>query len=294
MSRSYKPTSVEEVSELVQQEAKFLLVGTNSLKAFSNRTSLSTEDCATLCMEGLQGLVDFSPQDQVVKVKAGTRRCDIGRELEKHGQCIPFSNLYEGFQTRVDIGTIGGSLSINLPHFSEGDCGSWRDWILGMTVVLADGTICKSGSHAVKSVAGYDVHKLFVGARGSLGIVAEVILRTYPIEAVPKWDTDSNWGVARSASDHLCFHRVPHQHYADAWKNACQFYALGLPKSSTILAWLSVDRELPRFPGDWLIRSGCGEKNFQIDDPTLIKLMKRAKQIFDPTHKLNPGEWGFM
>ncbi|MBC8063579.1 MAG: FAD-binding protein [Chlorobia bacterium] len=292
MSETHEPTAKEEVAEIVKGGSKFFLRGSGSLKQFSVRSE--EESYPTILLEGLNGIIDFSPNDQVVNVRAGTRLSDVGFELEKHGQSIPYLNLYEGFQTKVGEGTVGGSLSMNLPHFLERECGTWRDWILGLTVILADGTICKSGSHAVKSVAGYDVHKLFVGARGTLGVVTEVILRTYPSESLPKMETDDNWHVPRTETDRLCFHRVTAKDYEEAWSNAREFYSWGVPKTSTILVWLPPDRDLPRFPGDQLIRSGCGAKNLELTDPIQIKLMKRAKQIFDPTNKLNPGEWGFM
>ena len=46
--------------------------------------------------------------------------------------------------------TVAGTLSMNLPHAYEAQCGSWRDWVLGLTVVLADGTIAtlREGEHA--------------------------------------------------------------------------------------------------------------------------------------------------
>ena len=59
--------------------------------------------------------------------------------------------------------------------------GSVRDLILGVTVVLANGTIARSGGRVVKNVAGYDLPKLFTGSYGTLGVITEVTLRTYPL-----------------------------------------------------------------------------------------------------------------
>lgn len=63
--------------------------------------------------------------------------------------------------------------------------GAWRDWVLGVQLVLADGMIAKAGSLAVKNVAGYDIHKFLVGTRGTLAVVTEVILRTAPLASLP-------------------------------------------------------------------------------------------------------------
>ena len=60
--------------------------------------------------------------------------------------------------------------------------GGLRDLIIGMTMVLADGTIAKSGGKVVKNVAGYDMHKLLTGSFGTLGVIAEVNFRLHPVE----------------------------------------------------------------------------------------------------------------
>ena len=65
-----------------------------------------------------------------------------------------------------------------------------------MTIVLADGTIAKSGGKVVKNVAGYDLHKLMTGAFGTLGVIAEVTFRLHPIPA-----QTVTWTVASTASE---------------------------------------------------------------------------------------------
>ncbi len=61
--------------------------------------------------------------------------------------------------------------------------GTVRDLIIGITVVLADGTVARAGGKVVKNVAGYDLAKLFCGSLGTLGMVAEVIFRLHPVPA---------------------------------------------------------------------------------------------------------------
>jgi glycolate oxidase FAD binding subunit len=69
-----------------------------------------------------------------------------------------------------------------------------------MTIVLADGTIAKSGGKVVKNVAGYDLHKLMTGAYGTLGLIAEVTFRLHPLPAQPQM-----WGVTSRDPDVLGF-----------------------------------------------------------------------------------------
>ncbi len=287
-----RPTKTSDVVEIIRAVNQVRIVGTQTHKDFS---LVSDSSHLVLGLEQLSGIVDLSPEDQVVVVKGGTSLGLVQMELGRYGQCLPLVEWYDGYApTNIQTGTVAGSLSMNMPHYLEAECGNWRDWILGMTVVLADGTICKSGSHAVKNVAGYDVHKLFVGSRGALGCVTEVILRTSPVKSLPDPVVRAN-RIGKKHHDCVTWiQKVAPAFFDEAWNNCIEFYASGYPNSSTIWCSLPQDCELPRFPGDWVIRSGCGEKNLQLTDPTQIALMKRAKAIFDPTNKLNPGEWGFM
>ena len=61
--------------------------------------------------------------------------------------------------------------------------GGMRDLVVGITVVLSDGTIAKSGGKVIKNVAGYDLAKLFTGSFGTLGLIATVAVRLHPAPA---------------------------------------------------------------------------------------------------------------
>jgi glycolate oxidase FAD binding subunit len=185
--------------------------------------------------------------------------------------------------------TLGGLVSMNLPHTLDAQCGSWRDWILGLTVVLADGTIAKGGSLAVKNVAGYDVQKLFIGARGTLGVIVEVILRTFPVKALPsscaqRGDGDPTgplWNQRTLRTDFQAASTAPHLVWAD-------------PASSTLVAAVPPSESLPRFPHDWVVRSGCAAANLEFADATHVRLMRRAKELLDSQGKLNAGALGVI
>ena len=131
-------------------------------------------------------LVDFSPADQVVEVGAGMAIADLQALLSAEGQCLPLPDPAEwGAAAAGYPGTVGGLLAANLPHGYMAACGMPRDWVLGATLRRPDGTEAKSGSRAVKSVAGYDAHKMGVGAWGRGLMYVQVILRTYPTKGLP-------------------------------------------------------------------------------------------------------------
>jgi glycolate oxidase FAD binding subunit len=76
--------------------------------------------------------------------------------------------------------TLGACLAGDLSGPRRHRYGAARDLVIGVTVVLADGTIASSGGKVVKNVAGYDLGKLFSGSRGRLGLVARLALRLHP------------------------------------------------------------------------------------------------------------------
>ncbi len=316
---AFEPETLEELCELVRSADKVLLRRNDThTRAFrvpgptrhfgyvedgltddrwpkleAQREALTNLGYTYICSESFGEIVEYDVADQVVRVQADLPLGNLQAELEKHGQCIPICPG-EGCDNpwALQCESVGTLASMNLPHGLEAQCGSWKDWILGMTVVLADGTVAKSGSKAVKNVAGYDVQKLFVGARDTLGIVYEITLRTFPLRALPSPRLEKGDGQMGTSS--WWIQRTLAADWPQAVQAAKGDLAVADHASRTLYALVPEERELPRYAGDWVLRSNCGEKNLQITDPTQIKLMKRAKEIFDPTGKLNPGEMGIF
>jgi FAD/FMN-containing dehydrogenase len=215
----------------------------------------------------------------------------------------------------VQPGTVGGEIATNLPHLYMAQHGTWRDWVLGMTIITAEGKVAKSGSNAVKSVAGYDVHRLMIGARGTLGVIADVILRTTPLGALRTPDADrfaarqidseverSKPGFRYQALAIAC-HRVLARDFGAAvernhsWLTCADRAASVLYYTIPYCAFegqdIDASSEIQRFPGDWLIR-GDSMREVGPDFGEMLPLMMRTKKIFDPNGKLNPGEMGLF
>jgi FAD/FMN-containing dehydrogenase len=177
-----------------------------------------------------------------------------------------------------------------LPHVLEAQCGTWRDWVLGMTVVLADGTIAKCGSKVVKNVAGYDVQKLFVGSRQTLGIIVQLTLRTYPLRALPEPEVEVRNTEGIHPMKPVWLHRTLATDFSAALRNAGDRIVAIDHATHTLWALVPPSEDLPRFESDWVLRSGCGPKNIELTNEAHVRLMRRAKSLFDPNGKLNPGE----
>jgi len=116
-------------------------------------------------------------QDLTCTVQAGCRWQALQSALGRHGQFVALDPLYP------DRATVGGIIATNDSGSLRLKYGSLRDLVIGMTIVLADGTIAKSGGKVVKNVAGYDLHKLMIGAEGTLGVITEV---TFRLHAIPR------------------------------------------------------------------------------------------------------------
>ena len=127
--------------------------------------------------ERLDRILFHEPGDMVASVEAGVTLAGLQAELGKRGQFLP---LEAPISSRA---TIGGVLAANASGPSRLAYGTARDWLIGTTVVHAGGTITRSGGRVVKNVTGYDVHKLYVGSLGTLGVIAGANFKLAPLPA---------------------------------------------------------------------------------------------------------------
>jgi len=120
----------------------------------------------------LDRVLEHEVGDLTAIVEAGIRLRDLDRQLAAHGQMLALDPPGNP--------TIGACVAANLSGPRRHRYGTARDLVIGVTVVLADGTIASSGGRVVKNVAGYDLAKLFCGSEGRLGLIARVALRLHP------------------------------------------------------------------------------------------------------------------
>ncbi len=240
---------------------------------------------ATL-LEVPAGITYFSPSDLVISVRGGTRLSELQDQCRAEGLRVALGDT--PFSSEDPI--LGEAIGLALPHLQEAQYGTWREWILGMTVVLGDGTVAKSGCRAVKSVAGYDAHKLFVGARGAFGVIAEVNLRLFPIGGQPP-------AAARSSRPETCWIGRTLQSEFARMRQECRDRLL-CEDPATATLWGS--GEPPDWPKEgWLMTSPsttgsedpCYEVGTRAGRPCFgDPWLRRAKNLLDPQGKLNPGQ----
>jgi glycolate oxidase FAD binding subunit len=121
----------------------------------------------------LNALREHTWQDMTCVVEAGCTWAGLQSALAPHGQHVALDPLWP------EHATVGGIVATNDSGALRLRYGGLRDLIIGMTIVLADGTIARTGGKVVKNVAGYDLHKLMIGAYGTLGIVTSVNFRLH-------------------------------------------------------------------------------------------------------------------
>jgi glycolate oxidase FAD binding subunit len=121
------------------------------------------------------GEIEHAVGDMTIAANAGVTIATLNTLLEKEGQRLPFE------VRNPDRATVGGSIASNAPGHRQSSTGGIRDWVIGMQIVLADGTITKSGGRVVKNVQGYELHRLHTGAFGTLGIVSQVAFKLLPV-----------------------------------------------------------------------------------------------------------------
>jgi glycolate oxidase FAD binding subunit len=133
------------------------------------------EPALLLEIHRLNLLREHTWQDMTCTVEAGCTWSGLQSGLAQHGQYVALDPLWP------DCATVGGIVATNDSGALRLRYGGLRDLIIGMTIVLADGTVANTGGKVVKNVAGYDLHKLMIGAFGTLGVITSVNFRLHAI-----------------------------------------------------------------------------------------------------------------
>lgn len=127
----------------------------------------------TINFERMNKIINFAPENMSVTVQPGLTRLQLNEHINRHGLDFP-----------IDPGadaSIGGMVATNASGTTAVRYGSMRDQVLDLQVVLADGRVIQTGTHAKKSSSGYHLTGLFTGSEGTLGIITEVTLHLHGI-----------------------------------------------------------------------------------------------------------------
>jgi len=139
------------------------------------KAQASGEKVRSIDLGALGRLLEHKSEDMTATVEAGITLADLQQQLAARGQWLPIDPPKP---EELNIGTI---LETNASGPRRLGYGTIRDYVIGMTVALADGRLIHSGGKVVKNVAGYDLMKLFIGSRGSLGVIVEATFKVLPL-----------------------------------------------------------------------------------------------------------------
>ena len=128
----------------------------------------------------LDRLLEHAVGDFTVTVQAGMPLRDLQAALAEQGQWLALDWPWGSGADGQDSGSIGGLVARGMAAGLRQRYLGVRDQVIGLALLRADGTAARAGGKVVKNVAGYDLVRLFAGSWGSLGLITELSLRTYP------------------------------------------------------------------------------------------------------------------
>ncbi len=163
------------------RERRPLRIVGGGTKAFYGRPVAAERDgieTETLDCTANRGIVAYEPTELVVTARCGTLLAELESTLAAERQYLPFEPPHFG-----TAATVGGAVATGLSGPRRMAAGSLRDYVLGATLLAANGEVLRFGGQVMKNVAGYDVSRLLAGSLGVLGAIAEVSLKVLPLPA---------------------------------------------------------------------------------------------------------------
>jgi FAD/FMN-containing dehydrogenase len=243
------------------------------------------------------GIDWIQPAEMTVSCGAGTMVAELDDALLAHGQSVAIP----------PTGTVGGALAVGRSGVRRLGYGPVRDAVLQARYVSAAGDVVKAGGPTVKNVSGFDVCRLLVGSRGTLGFVGDVILRTRPRARYEQWFSgplDPDEALARlyrptsvlwdGTTTWVLLEGDPRDVEA-------QVAALPLapaadpPPLPTGGRWSIPPGKIRELTGTFVAEVGVGVVHHadpaprRAADPAVVALHRRIKERFDPSGRLNPG-----
>jgi glycolate oxidase len=166
------PRTTEQVSQVVALAARERIpLVTRGMGSGLAAASVPFQGGIVLAMTRMNRILEIDEVNTTASVETGVVTADLQTAVEKLGL------FYPPDPSSLQHSTIGGNIACNAGGPRCLKYGVTGDYILGLTIVLADGRILHTGSKCIKDVVGYDLTALFTGSEGTLGVIAEALLR---------------------------------------------------------------------------------------------------------------------
>lgn len=151
--------------------------------------STTTAESVCLDLSSMTEILEVAADDMYARVQAGVMKSSLNAALAPHGLIFPVG-------PGVDA-SVGGMASTSASGTTAVSYGTLKENVIGLTAVLADGTVITTGGITKKSSSGYDLTHLLVGAEGTLGVITEVTVKVHPI---PETASVSVWSLPSLAA----------------------------------------------------------------------------------------------
>jgi glycolate oxidase len=167
------PGTTEQVSRIVELavDTRAPLVPRGMGSGLAAGSIPMPEGGIVICLTRMNHILEIDTENATVRAEAGVITADLQNEVEKHGL------FYPPDPSSIRHSTIGGNIACNAGGPRCLKYGVTGDYVLGLTVVLADGNVLRTGGKPIKDVTGYDLNGLFTGSEGTLGLITEALLR---------------------------------------------------------------------------------------------------------------------
>ena len=170
-----RPGCAREVSDIIKLcDQELIPVTTRGAGTGLSGQAVPVKGGMVLEMMRMNRILSVRVEDLYCEVEPGAIFASVNKALEPHGYWFPPA------PGSGDVCTIGGMIANSASGIRTVKYGATRDLVLGLEVVLADGTIIEVGNRGLKNASGYQLEKLFVGSEGTLGIVTRARLRILP------------------------------------------------------------------------------------------------------------------
>jgi FAD/FMN-containing dehydrogenase len=167
-----RPASTAEVAAVLRwcHERNIKLVTQGGLTGLVHGADAGPQELI-LSLERMRGIESIEPDQRCATVQAGVTLQALQEAVEPHGLAFPLDLGARG------TATLGGNAATNAGGNRVIRYGMMRDMVLGLEVVLADGTVISSLKPLIKNNTGYDLKQLFIGSEGTLGVITRLCLR---------------------------------------------------------------------------------------------------------------------
>ncbi len=174
-----RPLTAEQVAA-VMRIACANRIAVTPRGASSGRTggSIPLAGGISLSLDRMKTIIELDQENMMITVEAGVLTGDL------YNYCAAKGLFYPPDPASYKYSTIGGNVAENAGGMRAVKYGVTNNYVMGLEVVLADGSIINTGGKAIKNVTGYNLTQLFTGSEGTLGIITKVLLRLIPMPKV--------------------------------------------------------------------------------------------------------------